>query len=260
MAVKQFTQSVLFIHGLFVNYQCWDDWVAHFMAKGYLPTAQPWPGRDKTIAELRRGRDDAFLGRLTLSEVIEAHVDVIHNMPEPPILIGHSLGGLIVQILLNRGLGAAGVAIDSAPPQGVFTTAWSFLRCNWPLINPTIAASEPYRMSLPEWQYAFTNGLPADIQRESYENSVAPESRRVARGTLSAAAKVDFGLPHAPLLFIAGGADHIIPPSLNRANYTRYRASSSQTDLIEFPGRTHYLLRQQGWQEIADSIIQWLGQ
>jgi pimeloyl-ACP methyl ester carboxylesterase len=165
LAVRQLTQSVLFIHGLFVNYQCWDEWVARFTAKGYLPIAQAWPGRDKTVAELRSNRDDAFLGRLTLSEIIEAHVKVIRSLPEPPILIGHSLGGLIVQVLLNRGMGAAGIAIDSAPPQGVFTTAWSFLRCNWPLINPTIPASTPYLMSPAEWQYALPMVCPGSTTR-----------------------------------------------------------------------------------------------
>ena len=260
MAVKQFTQSVMFIHGLFTNYQCWDEWVKHFMAIGYLPIAQPWPGRDKTVAELRDNPDDALLARLTLEQVIAEHVNAIHLLPEPPILIGHSMGGLIVQILLNRGIGAAGVAIHSAPPQGVISTQWSFLRSNWPLINPFIPAERPYRMTFPEWQYAFTNGLPGDVQRASYDNSVRPESRRVARGALSGVARVDFSQPHAPLLLVAGGSDHIIPPSLNRSNYARYKASHSQTDIVEFPGRTHYVLQQQGWQEVADYVLSWLGQ
>ena len=258
MAAKQVTQSVLFIHGLFVTRHCWDAWVSRFQALGYLPTALAWPGRDAPVDKLRRNPPDPNLRSLTLAAVIEAHVQAIRAMAEPPVLIGHSLGGLIVQILLNRGLGAAGVAIDSAPPRGVLTTQWSFVRSNWPMLNLLIPASTPYMMSFPQFQYAFVNGMAVAQQREVYERTVVPESRRVWRGALSPVAQVDFGLPHAPLLMIAGSEDHIIPASLNRANYARYTALPSQADFREFPRRTHYLLNQPGWEEIADAVVAWM--
>jgi pimeloyl-ACP methyl ester carboxylesterase len=254
------TKNILFIHGLFVTFRCWDQWVSRFQTKWYNCQALPWPGRDKPLEVLRKNPSDAVLSRLTLDEVVDLHDKTIHSMAEPPILIGHSMGGLITQVLLNRGLGAAGVAIDSAPPQGVLTARWSFLKSNWPLLNPLIPSSTPYVMSLKEFQYMFVNGFPLPEQMEAYEKTVVPESRRVARGALGSVARIDFKKPHAPLLMIAGSADNIIPASLNKTNYERYKASPSVTDFKEFPGRTHYTLGQKGWEEVADYVLDWIGQ
>jgi pimeloyl-ACP methyl ester carboxylesterase len=189
-----------------------------------------------------------------------AHFDTAaRGMSEPPFLVGHSLGGLIVQILLNRGLGAAGVAIDSAPPSGLLSLEWSFHKSNWPMLNPLASSSTPYYMSFAEWQYAFVNGLPLAEQQAAYEQQCVPESRRAGRGPLSAVAKVDFAKPHGPLLMLAGSTDHIVPASLNRANVAKYKASSSAVDFKEFPGRTHFGIGQQGWEEMADYVLAWLG-
>ena len=110
------------------------------------------------------------------------------------------------------------------------------------------------------FQYSFVNGLPLDEQKQGYEQ-VVPESLRLARGTLTSVAHIDFQKPHAPLLMIAGENDHIIPASLNRKNFKRYEASKpSMTAFKEFEGRNHFLVGAKGWQEIADYILSWLTQ
>jgi pimeloyl-ACP methyl ester carboxylesterase len=188
--------------------------------------------------------------------VLERITDTIKALDEKPILIGHSMGGLIVQLLLQRDLAAAGVAIDSAPPMGVFTIKWSFLKANWPHITPFVSLSSPIDMTFERFQYTFVNTLPLAEQRAAYDRYVVPESRRIPRESLTA--KIDFKNTHSPLLLIAGSADNLIPASLNRSNHAKYRKSHSVTDFKEFQGRTHFIVGQKGWEEVADYVLGWV--
>lgn len=250
------SRTILFIHGMYMTPLCWGAWLQRFQANGYHSIAPAWPGRDKPIEVLRQ--PDAQIAALTLHGIIDHMVETIRALPEPPILVGHSMGGLIVQLLLQRGSAAAGVAINSAPPQGVFSTQWSFIKSNWPHINPFPSKNQPVLMSFERFQYAFANGLPLEVQRSAYETYVVPESRRVAAESLTSVAHVDFAQPGAPLLLIAGSADHIIPASLNRSNFAKYRRPHSITDFKEFDGRTHFIIGQSGWEEVADYVASWL--
>lgn len=251
------TKTVVFIHGLFLTYKGWEPWVKRYQAKGYNAIAIPWPLRDKSVEELRRIHPDPALGQLTLDAVLQHHINVIQGLSEKPIIIGHSFGGLLTQLLINRGLGAAGVAVDSAPPQGVLSFKWSFLKAGWPLLNFARSASKPYFMSFPEFQYAFVNGQPLEEQRRAYDTYVVPESLRAGRGALTSAARVDYNKPHAPLLFIAGETDHIIPASLNETNFKKYPANGSVTAFKQFSGRNHFGLGAPGWEEMADYALDW---
>jgi pimeloyl-ACP methyl ester carboxylesterase len=250
-------RTVAFIHGSFVTRHCWDAWVARFESRGYRCTAIAYPGRTQSVAELRAKRDDPFLRRLTLEAVIEHHVQALRALPEKPIIIGHSFGGLLTQLMLQRDLGAAAVTISSVPPQGVFSFAWSFLRSLAPIVNP-LAGSRPYFMSFPHFQYRFGNDLSLADQKAGWEADIVPESRPLARGGLSKAARVDFARKRAPLLMIAAEKDHIMPASLNRRNYRRYGKSPSVTDFKQFPGRAHYsVIAGKGWEEVADYALEW---
>ncbi len=248
--------TIVFIHGMYMNPLCWENWTVYFQGKGYECLAPAWPGRDKAVDSLRRLHPDPQLGNLTLTDVITHYTDVIKPLPEKPILIGHSMGGLVVQLLLQRDLASAGVAIDSAPPMGVLTAKWPFLKSNWPHITPFVTQNQPIEMTFERFQYTFVNGMPLAEQHAAYERYVVPESRRVPRESLFA--RVDFKHPHPPLLLIAGSADHLIPASLNRTNYSRYKSSSSIVAFKEFPGRNHFIVGQKGWEEVAGYIQTWL--
>ena len=250
------SKTIVFIHGMYMNSLCWEQWVAYYQTKGYRCVAPDWPGRDLPIEDLRKKHPDPELGQLTLSRVVEHYADTISTLNEKPVIIGHSMGGLVVQLLLQRDLAAAGVAIDSAPPMGVFSTKWSFLKSNWPHITPFAAQSSPIDMTFERFQYTFVNGFPLAEQRAAYERYVVPESRRVPRESLTAS--VDFRKPHVPLLLVAGSADNIIPASLNKSNQAKYRSATSVTDFKEFAGRTHFTIGQNNWQEVADYILAWL--
>jgi pimeloyl-ACP methyl ester carboxylesterase len=182
----------------------------------------------------------------------------VNSAGEKPALIGHSMGGLVVQLLLQRDLAAAGVAIDPAPPMGVFTTSFSFLKANFPVINPLVPVTQPDMMSFERFQFAFVNTLPQTEQRAVYDRYVVPESRGVPTQSLTSVAKVDFSKPHPPLLITAGERDHIVPASLNRTNYNKYKASSSLTEFKQFAGRDHFGMGEKGWEEIADYSLAWL--
>jgi len=251
---------VVFVHGMFMTSLCWEDWLPRFEKAGHHATALEWPGRTAAVSELRVRHPDPAVGRLSLTAIVDDHAARVAAMPEPPVLIGHSMGGLVVQLLLNRGLGAAGVAIDSAPPAGVFSPKWSCLKANWPMITPFASAHEPRLIPLDGFRYAFANTLAPDEQAAAYDRYVVPESRIVPRQSLFAAGRIDFRRQHAPLLLVAGGSDHIIPASLNRANYNRYRASGSITDFRAFGGRDHLTIVEPGWEEVADFVLAWLDQ
>ena len=252
------TKTIVFIHGNFVTRHCWDHWVQRFEAAGYDCVAIAYPGRDQPVAVHKRRLDDPILAGLTLPDVIEHHVRAIKALPEKPIIIGHSFGGLLTQLMLQRGLGVVGVAIDSVPPQGVLTLKWSFFRSTWPVLNPFVPASSPYYMPFKHFQYTFANDLSPMDQRAAYDADVVPESRTLARGGLTKAARVDFVKVRPPLLMIAGDNDHIMPAALNLRNYKRYANGPSVTDFKEFPRRAHYsVIGGPGWEEVADFAINW---
>jgi pimeloyl-ACP methyl ester carboxylesterase len=252
------SKTIVFIHGMFMTALCWEKWVPYFQGRGYTCLAPNWPGRDKPVEELRREHPNPQLGRLGLSDVVDHFENIIRQRPEKPLLVGHSMGGLVTQLLLQRDVAAAGVAIDSAPPAGVFTPSWSFLKANFPMINPFVPASAPRRMPLEDFQYAFVNTLPLAEQQADYERYVVPESRQVPRDSLASAGAIDFKKAHAPLLLIAGEKDHIIPAGLNKINYEKYHASASRTDFKEFPWRVHFIIGQTGWEEVAQYVAGWI--
>lgn len=251
-------QTVVFIHGMFMTPACWEKWEPHFQARGYKTLVPAWPEHELPIVEQRKA--SAKLAAVTLEEVLERYRKAIRELgPEnPPILVGHSMGGLIVQLLLQEGLGAAGIAIDSAPPKGVISLKYSFLKSNWPVVSPSAKLDNPIVLSQDDWNYAFTNCVASDEQKASFEKYAVPESRRVGKGPTTDAAKIQYDRARPPLLMIAGELDHIIPASLNRSNYGKYASSPSITDFREFPGRCHYIIGQQGWEEVADYALDWI--
>lgn len=250
------TKSVLFVTGAFVTHHCWDEWKVYFGNHGYTCIAPPWPFKDATAAELRaRQPNDTDLAHLTLAELVNHYANIARGLPEKPIIIGHSLGGLITQILLNRDLAAAAVAVHSVPPQGIIPYEFSFLKSTWGALGLFTSLDETYLMPFETWQYAFVNEMPLEAQQEAYHAFTAPESKRVARGGLTSAAHVDFDKPHAPLLLTAGSLDNIIPAHLNNRNYLRYKDNGSVLEYKEFTGRNHHTLAQPGWENDADYIL-----
>ncbi|WP_276483055.1 alpha/beta hydrolase [Paraflavitalea pollutisoli] len=251
--------TVVFITGAFVHHSCWNPWKTYFESKGFLTIAPPWPHKSASPETLRNSHPNKDIAANRLPAITDHFDRIVRQLDQPPVLIGHSIGGLIVQLLLQRGLGRAGVAIHSVPPQGIFTFKLSFLKAGWGPLGFFTPTSRSFLMSFEQWKYAFTNGMDCDAQKEAYYQFAIPESKLIVRDTITPAARVNFENPHAPLLLTAGSDDHTIPASLNYANYKKYQKSNSTTDYALFTGRNHFVLGQPTWKEDADYILNWLG-
>lgn len=252
------SKTILFITGAFVHNSCWDEWREYFENLDYETSAPPWPNKDASAKQLRERHPDTTIASMRLSKLIAHYERIVRSMPKKPIIIGHSIGGLIAQILNDKGLATAVVAIHSVPPQGIFTFKLSFLRAGWGPLGLFTNPNKSFLMNFQQWQYAFANGLTETEQQKGYERFAIPESKKIVRDTTTAVAKVHFNRPHDPLLFIAGSTDHSIPSSLNYDNYKKYSCAESVTDFIEFKSRNHFVLGQSGWEEIAHYIQNWL--
>jgi pimeloyl-ACP methyl ester carboxylesterase len=260
--MNQKPNTIVLIHGLWMTALIWENWVKHYAEKGYRVIARSWPGLDGDIEQLRR--DPSPIATLGVTEIVEHYEAIIRGLDSPPIIIGHSFGGLMTQILLDRGLGAAGVAIASAPVKGIFFLPFSTLKVSFPaLSNPAnIHRAEP--LTPEQFHYAFTNSLNEEESLAVFKRYAVPGPDHVlfqaafANFNPDAATAVDFHNNHrAPLLLIAGGKDHISPPAVVKANFHLYRKSKAITEYKEYPERTHYTLGQAGWEEVADYALSW---
>jgi len=252
------SKTIVFIHGMFMTPKAWDKWQTYFQEQGYTTIAPAWPLHDTSLTQQRTAAAQETLGKLTLDEVVESYRKVIKNLPEKPIVIGHSMGGLVAQKLLSEGLASKAVAIDSAPPSGLIVAKWSFIKSNWPVINPFTNAKQAYYPSLEDFRYAFANCVPDAESEAMYHDYIVPESRLVGRGTSSKIAKIDFSKPHGPLLIVAGEKDHIIPAALNLKNFNKYSDTSSVKTFKQFDGQCHALIVDKKWNEVASSVATWL--
>lgn len=250
------SKTIVFVHGLFMNPKSWGPWIKYFEAKGYKCYAPAYPFHYGEPADLRKNIN-INLRTLTFGQVIDSLANFIDKLPEKPILIGHSMGGLAVQKLLEMNKGAAAIAIDAAPPKGIFSFKWSFLKANLPTINP-LKGNSVCMPSVKWFHYAFCNTMTMEQTKIEFEKFVVSESRNIPRSSTKKDGKIDFKKPHAPLLFIAGEKDHIIPSSLNKKNFNAYKYGNSKTDFKEFSGRTHYICGQENWQEVAKYIDEWI--
>lgn len=253
------SKTIVFVHGMFMTPLCFEEWQKYFESRGYKTISPAWPvAHDESPEILRSKHPNSELAKLTLTQVVDHYEKTIKGLNEKPILIGHSMGGLIVQILMERNLGVAGIAIDSAPPKGLLSFKWSFLKSNWGVISPFADDDEPILLTQSQFNYAWVHTFPENEQKEIYAKYLIPESRRVGKGPTTDEGKVDFSKVRGPILLVAGGDDQIIPPSLNYKNLLEYSKSPSITDFKEFPGRTHLILNKKGWEEVASYVLDWL--
>jgi pimeloyl-ACP methyl ester carboxylesterase len=255
--------TVVLIHGLWLTPRSWEEWIDRYQKVGYNVIAPSWPGLEGEVEAIRK--DPSPLKRLKLKTVVDHYERIIRKLDAPPIIMGHSFGGLITQMLIDRGLGSAGVAIDSAQTAGVPVLPFSTLRVGFPILGNPFSYGRTTSLSPSQFNYAFTNELSPPESKKVYDRYSIPAANSILWDAALAllnpngSSKVNYANSNrAPLLFIAGGNDHIVPPTINKSNVRKYvKKSSAVTDYREFPNRTHHTVGQKGWEEVADFAIQW---
>jgi pimeloyl-ACP methyl ester carboxylesterase len=249
-------KTIVFIHGMFQNPRSWDKWITYFNEKGYNCIAPAWPLHEGVPADLRNN-PPAGLGDLELQTIVDHFERIVTSQSEKPILIGHSVGGLIVQLLVAKGLAEMGVPIDSVAPNAMLAFDWGFMKNSALIANP-FKGNEPFMMDLESFHGSFCNTMSMEETEQAYNETATHDSRNVLRDCMGEAGQIDLDLPHAPLLFIGGEEDEIIPYDLNQKNAEAYTDEVSIVDFKAFPNRGHWICGQQGWEEVADYISEWL--
>src|ERR687886_3358 len=255
--------TIVLIHGLWVTPRSWEHWIERYEGRGYRVLAPAYPGLEVEVEALRA--DPSPIETLTIPAIVEHLGGIIGGLERPPIIIGHSAGGLLTQILLDHGYGAAGVAIDSVPAEGIKVVPVSQIKASFPVLRNPANRHRAVGFTPEQFHYAFTNTLSAEESRAVYERYHIP-----APGSFVWAGPLANFTPghqdvyvnfhnedRAPLLFIAGGEDHLMPPAVNQSNAKHYRHTNTVTDYKEFPGRSHYTVGQDGWEEVADYALKW---
>jgi alpha-beta hydrolase superfamily lysophospholipase len=255
--------TIVLIHGLWMTPLSWEHWIERFEARGHQVLAPAWPGMDTDLEQLRQ--DTSAIDNLGIEEIIDAYDSTIRELETPPIIMGHSFGGAFTEILLDRGLGAAGVAIDAAAVRGITKLPLSTLRSGFPILKSPLNRHRAVPLTFDEFHYSFTNTMSDADAQAAFERYAAPGPGRVlfegafANFNPRSALQLDFkNDDRAPLLLIAGGSDHVVPASIDKATSERFqRKSSALTDYKEFPDRSHFTVGQKGWEEIADYALAW---
>jgi pimeloyl-ACP methyl ester carboxylesterase len=254
---------VVFIHGLWLHASSWDPWVELFSAAGYAPVSPGWPGDPGTVEQARA--DPGTIAGYGIEEVTEHYASIIGQLPAPPVLIGHSFGGMITEKLLGQDLGAAGVAIDAAQIKGVLPLPLSSLRATLPVFKNPANARRAVSLTAEEFRYGFGNAVSAEESDALFERWAIPAPGKplfeaaAANFSLHSPAKVDTGNSgRGPLLLITGGRDHTVPEAITKSTLKQYRGSDAVTELLEFPDRGHSLTIDSGWRAVADACLSWL--
>ncbi len=254
---------LLLIHGAWLTARSWENFADYFQKRGFDVSVPEWPRKEDDVEELREATGE--LEGLGLTEIVDHYEAQIRALDEPPVLVGHSFGGLIVELLLDRGLGRAGVAMSPAPPKGILVLPFSSLKAASPALAHPSRWHGVVPLTLEEFTFGFVNTFSPEDAAAAYERYAVPETGQIfyeagfANFHLNPPTEVHFSSDdRAPLLIVGADQDNTVPASLSKKQYEKYGKSDARTDYIEFAGRPHLMMAAPGWEEIAESIDSWL--
>jgi non-heme chloroperoxidase len=251
---------VVFIHGLWLLPSSWDRWAAVFEEAGFTALTPGWPDDPDTVAEAN-ANPKVFAGK-TVGQVADHYADVIQKLDKKPVVVGHSFGGLLTQIIAGRGLAAASVAIDPAPFRGVLPLPISALRSSSPVLTNPANRNRAVPLTFEQFRYAFANAVDEDEAKELYKTFAVPApgaplfQAAAANFNPWTEAKVDSRNPdRGPLLIISGEKDHTVPWAIANASFKKQDRNEAVTEIVEIPNRGHALTIDSGWREVADKAL-----
>jgi pimeloyl-ACP methyl ester carboxylesterase len=254
---------LMLIHGAWLSSRSWDPFAEYFRDRGYDVSAPEWPRKHGDVEELREATD-AIEG-LGLNEIVDHYEAQITALEDEPILIGHSFGGLIVELLLDRGLARGGVAMSPAPPKGILVLPFSSLKAASPALAHPSRWHGVVPLTLEEFTYGFVNTFTPEDAKDAYEKYYVPETGQIfleagfANFHLHPPTELHFKYEErAPLLIIGADQDHTVPASVAKKQFKKYEKSPAQTDYLEFAGRPHLMMTAEKWAEIAGAIDGWI--
>jgi non-heme chloroperoxidase len=251
---------VVFIHGLWLLPSSWNRWATVFEEAGYTALTPGWPDDPETVAEAK-AHPEVFAHK-TVGQVADHYADVIGGLEKKPVVIGHSFGGLLTQMIAGRGLAAASVAIDPAPFRGVLPLPISALRSSAPVLGNPANRNRAVPLTYEQFRYAFANAVSEDEAKQLYDTYAVPAPGaplfQAATANLNpwTEAKVNTRNPErGPLLIISGEKDHTVPWAIANASFKRQKNNTAVTEIVEIPGRGHALTIDSGWREVADTAL-----
>ncbi|MEH1167115.1 alpha/beta fold hydrolase [Micromonospora sp. CPCC 205539] len=254
--------TVVLIHGLWMTPRSWEGWAERFTARGLKVLAPAWPGMDQSVERLRV--DPGPIAEQSIATIVAHYDRIIRALPRPPIIMGHSFGGLFTQLLVDRGLGAAAVGVHPAAVKGVLKVPLSTLRSGFSILRSPANRNKAVPFTQDDFAYAFGNAMSREDSDRAWQRYAVPGAGRVlfeaafANVDPRSPARVDTGRDNrAPLLLMAGELDHVVPASVVRTNAGLYQKSRALTAFEEFPARSHFTVGQDGWEKIADYALDW---
>jgi non-heme chloroperoxidase len=251
---------VVFIHGLWLLPSSWDRWAAVFEEAGYAPLTPGWPDDPATVEEAN-AHPEVFANK-TVGQVADHYATVSGRLTKKPVIIGHSFGGLIAQIVAGRALSEVTVAIDAAPFRGVLPLPISALRASSPVLSNPLNIHRAVPLTYDQFRFAFANAVTEEEAHELYDTYCVPASGAPLFQAASAnlnpwtEAKVDTDHPErGPLLIVSGEKDHTVPHAISHAAYKQQKDNVGVTEFVEIAGRGHALTIDSGWREVADIAL-----
>ncbi|WP_425486266.1 alpha/beta hydrolase [Gemmatimonas groenlandica] len=256
-------QPVVFVHGLWLLPSSWERWARFFENAGYIAVTPGWPDDPETVAEAN-AHPEVFADK-TVGQVSE-HLDtLVRGLTRKPVIVGHSFGGLLAQMLAGRGLASATVAIDPAPFRGVLPLPISALKAAWPVLGNLANRHRAVPLSFEQFRFSFANALNEDEAQELYARFAVPAPGaplfQAAAANLNPWTEVKVDTEHpdrGPLLVISGENDNTVPWSIANASFHLQERNTGITEITEMPGRGHSLTIDHGWREVAETALQFV--
>lgn len=250
------SNTVVLIHGAWLNSRSWDGVKARYEERGFTVFAPDWPYDDRSPQELRTVPHDK-LANLGIAEILDHYEAIVRECAEEPILIGHSAGGVFVQHLLDRGLGVAGVAVDPAPTPGVGLGPHAIVSA-LPVFFDWGSWKKAETMSRSFFRKRFAQLVPEGQADDLYDRYIVPTPGKVYWDGIVNNIPIRWDNPdRPPLLLIGGELDLIADASMTQAIYEKQKQAPSLTEVKICPGRSHWTLLDPGWEEVADFALDW---